>query len=87
MVLYLIIKRNNKMKDPDIHTTVRHSRTKTSWDVVGTVPGKKYKIAQIPYTLCGDDILDTRHKAEALEHAQFISNCFNNSSDILKVLN
>ena len=60
-----------------IRTEVKHSLSNTAWNVVGTVPGGKYKIARIPYAVCGSDLIDTRNKYEALEHALFISKCFN----------
>ena len=38
----------------------------------------KYKIAIIPYLVVEDnEIITTNNKYEALEHAQFISSCFN----------
>ena len=64
-----------------INTTVKHSLTKDAWNVVGTDLGKKYKIARVPYFVVeGNDILTTMNKNEALEHALFISNCFNTYS-------
>ena len=61
-----------------IQTTVKHSLSKPAWNIVGVMPGGKYKIARVPYLVVEDDeILNTRNKAEALEHAMFISKCFN----------
>lgn len=63
---------------PNIKTKVVHSRTKDAWNVVGTSLGEKYKIARIPYTFMSENcITSVRNKAEALEHAMFISYCFN----------
>lgn len=61
-----------------IKTRVVHSESKQAWNIIGTIPGGQYKIARVPYLLIGDnETLDTRAKNEALEHAQFISDCFN----------
>jgi hypothetical protein len=61
-----------------IETKVVHSESKSAWNVIGTIPGGKYKIARIPYYAHEDsEILTTKNKHEALEHAQFISECFN----------
>jgi len=61
-----------------IRTEVKHSKSKDAWNVIGTTLGSKYKIARIPYTVVPDsEILNTRNKHEALEHALFISKCFN----------
>lgn len=63
-----------------IKTKVVHSESKAAWNVVGTSWGDKYKIARIPYHVYlgdGNDTYNTICKAEALEHAQFISKCFN----------
>ena len=55
-------------------TKVVHSQSKTAWNVVGTMPGCKYKIARVPYMVVPDnEIYTTREKAEALEIAMFIS--------------
>jgi hypothetical protein len=63
-------------------TKVVHSESKDAWNVVGTDWGGKYKIARIPYLVTGNDILDTKNKAEALEDALFISNCFNGDTNV-----
>ncbi len=61
-----------------IRTEVKHSQSKHAWNVVGTQPGGKYKIARIPYLVVPDsEICTTKNKHEALEHALFISKCFN----------
>lgn len=75
------------MTDPKIKTKVVHSQSKTAWNVVGTTPGGKYKIARVPYLNkegLENEMINTREKAEALDHALFISYCFNNSENILK---
>lgn len=72
------------MKDPKITTKVKHSESKNAWNVIGARAGGKYKIARVPYLVIDDsEITNTREKAEALEHAMFISFCFNNSDRIL----
>lgn len=73
------------MKDPKIRTKVVHSQTKPAWNVIGAIPGRKYKIARVPYLIVAcDAVLSHMEKQEAFEHAEFISYCFNNSSEILK---
>lgn len=68
-----------------IKTKVVHSESKSAWNIIGTELGKKYKIARVPYqTVENDEILHTRNKAEALEHALFINRCFNNADKIEK---
>ena len=67
----------------NIQTEVVHSKTKTAWNVIGTVLGCKYKIARIPYYISeGMEKTNTREKMEALEHAEFISYCLNNAEQI-----
>jgi len=63
-----------------VRTEVKHSLSKTAWNVIGTMIGGKYKIARVPYEVCGSEITDTRNKAEALEHAIFISEAFNRNA-------
>lgn len=74
------------MKDPKIKTKVVHSQSKNAWNVVGTQVGKKHKIARVPYIIIKDDIIDTKEKAKALEHAMFISQCFNKSDIVSQLL-
>lgn len=64
----------------NIMTKVVHSESKTAWNVIGEEPGCKFKIARIPYVVVEDcEIITTKNKHEALEHAQFISEAFNNA--------
>ena len=73
------------MQDPKIKTKVIHSKTKPAWNVVATSIGDKWKIARIPYYISeNDEITTTRNKSEALNHAEFISKCFNNSTHIIE---
>jgi ribosomal protein S12 len=66
-----------------IETEVVHSQSKTAWNVIGKIPGMKYKIARVPYDIAeGMEKTNTRNKAEALKHAEFISYCFNNADRI-----
>lgn len=72
------------IKDPNTKTQVVHSRTKSTWNVIGVESWcSKYKIARIPYITGVNDVLDSKNRLEALEHAEFISYCFNNSKEIL----
>lgn len=74
------------MQDPKIKTKVVHSQSKDAWNVVGVkIPGK-YKIARIPYVVTGNEITDTKEKSEALQHAEFISRCFNRSNEIISLI-
>ena len=54
-------------------TKVVHSQSKNAWNIVGEELGGKYKIARIPYSQSGDEILDTRDKYEALKIATHLS--------------
>ncbi len=74
------------MKDPNIKTKVVHSKTNNAWNIIGTELGGKYKIARIPYQVTGNEFVDTKEKAEALHHAEFISKCFNNSDKIISII-
>lgn len=72
------------MENPKIKTKVVHSQSKSAWNIIGKQLGGKYKIARIPYLVVDDsEILTTKNKHEALVHAQFISQCFNNSDRIV----
>jgi hypothetical protein len=72
------------MEDPKIEVEVKHSESKPAWNIIGTQPGKKYKIARVPYLVIDGSEMSTEfHKSEALRHAKFISYCFNNSAEIL----
>jgi len=67
------------MENPNIKTKVVHSVSKAAWNVIGTSIGKKYKIARVPYIIIKDNEVFTEiEKSEALRHAKFISECFNN---------
>ena len=73
------------MNDPKIKTKVVHSETKAAWNVVGIYPlGGKYKVARVPYVVCDNEAITTANRVEALNHANFISYCFNHSEEILK---
>lgn len=74
------------MKDPKIKVKVKHSESKTAWNIIGTMLGDKYKIARIPYVKEeGNDWEkhNTKQKEKALNQAEFIAYCFNNSTKIL----
>jgi len=74
------------MQNPNIKTKVVHSQSKDAWNVVGDrIPGK-FKIARIPYLKTGIETTDTKEKAEALLHAEFISKCFNKSDEIMSII-
>jgi len=70
------------MKNPKIKTKVVHSLSNSAWNVIGTTLGAKYKIARVPYLAHEDKEIRKRECAEALQHAEFISHCFNNSEFI-----
>jgi len=72
------------MKDPKIKTQVVHSQSKSAWNVIGTVPGCKYKIARVPYIPIANNDESDLNRIEAYNHAVFISYCFNNSDAICK---
>ena len=69
------------MENPNIKVKIKHSESKTAWNIIGLKAGAKYKIARVPYYKSeGEDmeIYNTRQKVEALKHAEFIAFCFNN---------
>lgn len=72
------------MKNPNIETQVVHSQSKSAWNVIGTRLGGKYKIARVPYGCCDHEGITDRNRAEAFEHANFISYCFNHSAVICR---
>ena len=74
------------MKNPNIKTKVIHSETKPAWNVVGIKLGGKYKICRVPYIITENEKLNVMNKNEALEHAEYISSCFNNSNIISKLI-
>jgi hypothetical protein len=74
------------MQNPNIKTEVIHSFTKSAWNVVGKNLGGKYKIARVPYIVCDLQELSDKNRIEARKHAEFISYCFNNSSEIIDSL-
>jgi hypothetical protein len=68
-----------------IETKVVHSQTKPAWNIIGETLGCKYKIARVPYYISEgneSEVINTHNKAEALQHAIFISYCFNNADKI-----
>lgn len=58
-------------------TIVKHSKTKSAWNVINTTLGEKYKIAVVPYIQTDNEQILTRERLEAFNHAEFISKCFN----------
>jgi hypothetical protein len=66
------------MKNPNIEVEIKHSESKTAWNIIGTIPGTKYKIARVPYlNISNNETLNTKSKSEALKHAEWIAFCFN----------
>ena len=74
------------MTNPKIKTKVVHSQSKSAWNVVAKTLGGKYKIAQVPYVLSADPVVNEGNRYQALHHAQFISYCFNSSEIIIKAV-
>ena len=53
---------------------VKHSESKTAYNVIGTNPGLKYKVARCPYmAIPSCDELNERDKEEAKANAQLIA--------------
>ena len=72
------------MENPKITTKIKHSESKSAWNVIGTKLGGKYKIARVPYIKVEDSTFITEcNSLEAKKHAEWISFCFNNSDRIL----
>lgn len=76
-----------KIQNPKIKTKVVHSQSKPAWNIIGTTLGGKFKIARVPYIVTTDEDVNEIEKSAALDHAKFISECFNNSNRIMKILN
>jgi hypothetical protein len=70
------------MKVPNIKTKVVHSKSESAWNIIGTTLGAKYKIARVPYVAVSDPEVTDLNRNEALEHAEYISYCFNHSDMI-----
>ena len=55
-------------------TKVVHSKSKLTWNIIGTKLGAKFKVARCPYIkIEGCEKTSTREKAAALDIAEFIS--------------
>lgn len=56
-------------------TKVKHSESKSAWNIVGDELGGKFKIARIPYFIDNrlSEELNALNRKEALEIANFIS--------------
>lgn len=48
---------------------VKHSQSKNAFNIIGSIPGTKYKIARLPYLVTGYEKLDKREKMNALADA------------------
>jgi len=70
------------MEIPNIETKVQHSQSNTAWNVIGIRPGTKHKIARVPYIMADSDELSKHNREEARTHAEYISDCFNNPTEI-----
>ena len=68
----------------NIPCEVKHSESKSAWNVVGTVAGTKYKLARIPYVTDPrmTDELNENERKEALMIARFIAKCLQSASYI-----
>ena len=68
------------MKNPQMKVKIKHSESKNAWNIIGTMLGSKYKIARVPYNQeegSEQEAYNTREKAEALIHAEWITYNFN----------
>lgn len=72
------------MENPNIKTMVVHSRSESVWNVINAGLYGKHKIAEFPYVCCDNEDIASQNRAEAFEHANFISFCFNRSSEICR---
>lgn len=55
---------------------VKHSESKDSWNVIGTIPGCRYKIARCPYPKSNEPVfekINKREKDEAKLNAHLIA--------------
>ncbi len=57
---------------------VKHSESKSAWNIVGTQLGGKYKIARFPYCInYKDEGIQKRERKQALEHAKICCKALN----------
>lgn len=63
---------------------VVHSEKNSAWNVVNSNLGGKYKIARVPYVTSDNDNNTTNNRLEALLHAQFICDRFNDYNKEIK---
>ena len=78
---------HGKIAKQNIKTKVVHSESKSAWNVISESIGNKYKIARVPYVCVDSEHITDRQRIQALEHAKFISYCFNHSDEIAKLIN
>lgn len=74
------------MKNPKLKVKLKHSQTKSAWNIIGTIPGDKYKIARIPYSVYDNEIISNNNREEAYNIAEYIETCLNQSDFIEKCL-
>ena len=74
------------MENKKFKTKVVHSLSKSAWNVIGNKLGSKYKLARIPYIVSEFTEITDNKRREALEHANFISYCFNNYDTIYNII-
>lgn len=57
---------------------VKHSETKSAWNIVGTRISEKYKIARLPY-VADDNFpqITTSNRKLAFDTATFLAKCLN----------
>lgn len=76
------------MEDPKLRVEIKHSESKSAWNIIGTKLGSKYKVARIPYVvIVGNKTLARNEKDEAFKIAKYLCFCFNNSKEILSMKN
>jgi hypothetical protein len=56
---------------------VKHSESKTAWNIVNTRLGGRYKIARVPYISSDSVVLHKREMEESLAIAKFIAQKIN----------
>jgi len=69
--------------NPQIKVRIVHSKTEPAWRIISMSISDKQEVAIIPYNVIeGSEMYNTEKKNEALQHARFVTRCFNNVDKI-----
>lgn len=60
---------------------IKHSESKSAWNVVGTMSGGRYKLARFPYSSCADNELTRQESRRAKANAELFANAFHKDKE------